>query len=124
MKKVRIIFLVVILGIVGVVIFQNQDFFMSTQSLVINLYFAEYAIPETNNLVFFLACFFIGLLIGYFYFLFIRIKLNKTNKNLKSTINAHLETISDLEKDVESIKRSFPETGNDDVQENLNSENT
>ena len=120
MNKAKIIFLIIILGFVGIVIFQNKDFFMAEQSLVINLYFAEYTIPETAIIILFLVCFFVGLFIGYLYYLFMRLKSKKMIRNLNSTINSHLETISDLEKDVESIKRSFTEVTNDDVKESLN----
>ena len=115
MKKVKIVILVIILVFVGIVIFQNRAFFMAEQSLVINLMFAEYKMPGIANIVLFLICFFIGLLIGYFYFIFIRFKLNKTIKRLNSTINSHLEIISDLEKDVGSFKNSSNEVINEDL---------
>ncbi len=115
MKKVKIVILVIILVFVGIVIFQNRAFFMAEQSLVINLMFAEYKMPGIANIVLFLICFFIGLLIGYFYFIFIRFKLNKTIRRLNSTINSHLEIISDLEKDVGSFKNSSNEVINEDL---------
>ncbi len=116
MKKVKIVILVIILIFVGIVIFQNKTFFMTEQSLVINLLFAEYKMPGIANIVLFLACFFIGLLIGYFYFIFIRFKLNKTIRRLNSTINSHQEIISDLEKDVTSLKSSSNEVINEDLE--------
>jgi len=116
MKKVKIVILVIILIFVGIVIFQNKAFFMTEQSLVINLLFAEYKMPGIANIVLFLACFFIGLLIGYFYFIFIRFKLNKTIRRLNSTINSHQEIISDLEKDVASLKSSSNEVINEDLE--------
>ncbi len=115
MKKVKIVFLLIILIFVGIVIFQNKTFFMAEQSLVINLMFVEYTMPEIANIVLFLTCFFIGLLIGYFYFIFIRFKLNKTIRRLNSTINSHQEIISDLEKDVGSFKSSSNEVINEDL---------
>jgi cell division protein FtsL len=115
MKKVKIVFLLIILIFVGIVIFQNKAFFMAEQSLVINLMFVEYTMPEIANIVLFLTCFFIGLLIGYFYFIFIRFKLNKTIRRLNSTINSHQEIISDLEKDVGSFKSSSNEVINEDL---------
>ncbi len=118
MKKVKIVILVIILVFVGIVIFQNRAFFMAEQSLVINLLFAEYQMPGIANVVLFLTCFFIGLLIGYFYFIFIRFKLNKTIRRLNSTINSHLEIISDLEKDVGSLKSSSNEVINEDLEKN------
>ncbi len=115
MKKVKIVFLLIILIFVGIVIFQNKAFFMAEQSLVINLMFVEYTMPEIANIVLFLTCFFIGLLIGYFYFIFIRFKLNKTIRRLNSTINSHQEIISDLEKDAGSLKSSSNEVINEDL---------
>ncbi len=115
MKKVKIVILVIILVFVGIVIFQNRAFFMTEQSLVINLLFAEYEMPEISNIVLFLTCFFIGLLIGYFYFIFNRFKLNKTIRKLNSTINSHQEIISDLEKDVGPLKSSSNEVINEDL---------
>jgi len=119
MKKVKIVILLIILVFVGIVIFQNRAFFMAEQSLVINLLFAEYKMPGIANIVLFLTCFFIGLLIGYFYFIFIRFKLNKTIRRLNSTINSHLEIISDLEKDVVPFKSSSNEVINEDLKKSL-----
>jgi len=115
MKKIKIVILLIILVFVGIVIFQNRAFFMAEQSLVINLLFAEYNMPGIANIVLFLTCFFIGLLIGYIYFIFIRFKLNKTIRRLNSTINSHQEIISDLEKDVGSFKSSSNEVINEDL---------
>ena len=105
MKKVKIIFWVIVIVFVGIVIFQNQDFFLDKQSLKINLWLvADYQTPETPNAVFFIACLLLGLIIAYISGLFERFKFKRTIKMLNKSIDSQMQTISELNNKIESFQ--------------------
>ncbi len=105
-KRVKIGIWVIILGLLALMVFQNQNFFLARQSLGLNLYFKNYSLPEVVNIFLFFICFLAGLLFAVYFIFFDRFKLKKTNKELNSTINTHLEKISSLEKELETLKPS------------------
>jgi len=98
MKKVKIAFWIVVFGFVGLVIFQNKDFFMSESRLMIDLGFFYYETPFLANAVFFVAFFLVGILISYFSSLFKHFKDARTIKTLKAKETSLVETVSSLEK--------------------------
>jgi len=98
MKKVKIAFWIVVFGIVGLVIFQNKDFFMSESRLMIDLGFFYYETPFLANAVFFVAFFLVGILISYFFSLFQHFKDARTIKTFKAKETSLVETVSSLEK--------------------------
>ena len=98
MKKVKIAFWIVVFGLVGLVIFQNKDFFMSESRLMIDLGFFYYETPFLANAIFFVAFFLVGILISYFFSLFKHFKDAKTIKTFKAKETSLVETVSSLEK--------------------------
>ena len=105
-KRVKIGIWVIILGLLALMVFQNQNFFLARQSLGLNLYFKNYSLPEVVNIFLFFICFLAGLFLAVYFIFFDRFKLKKTNKMLNTTINTHLEKISSLEKELETLKPS------------------
>ena len=103
-KRVKIGIWVIILGLLALMVHQNQNFFLARQSLGLNLYFRNYSLPEVANVFLFFICFLAGLLFTVYFIFFDRFKLKKTNKTLNTTINTHLEKISSLEKELETFK--------------------
>ena len=105
-KRVKIGIWVIILGLLALMVYQNQNLFLARQSLGLNLYFRNYALPEVANIFLFFICFLEGLFLAVYFIFFDSFKLKKTNKNLNTTINTHLEKISLLEKELETLKPS------------------
>ena len=103
-KRVKIGIWVIIIGFLALMVYQNQNFFLARQSLGLNLYFRNYSLPEVANVFLFFICFLAGLLFTVYFIFFDRFKLKKTNKTLNTTINTHLEKISLLEKELETLK--------------------
>ncbi|MBR9987030.1 MAG: hypothetical protein KFF68_14090 [Desulfosarcina sp.] len=97
MKKVKIAFWLVVFGFVGLVIFQNKDFFMSESRLLIDLGFFYYETPLLANAVFFVAFFLLGILISYFLSLFKHFKDARTIKTFKAKETSLVEAVSSLE---------------------------
>jgi uncharacterized integral membrane protein len=100
MKKIKILFWVIIFGLLGLLIFQNQGFFLARNSFGLNLYFTQYQIPEAPNAILFVGAFLAGLLIAYIFNLFGQYKNSKTIKNLNATINSQVEMISRLKSEI------------------------
>lgn len=104
MKKVKTAVWVLIIAFVIVLIYQNQEFFLSKQSLNLNLIFAQYKTPEMA-IVYFSGIFFLaGLILG-FYFLAARgLKTKKKTKTLNAQLTEQSEKITTLESELTAIK--------------------
>jgi hypothetical protein len=109
MKKVKIAFWIVVFAFVGLVIFQNKEFFMSESRLIFNLGFFYYETPYLANAIFFVAFFLVGILISYFSSLFKHFKDAKIIKTLKAKESSLVETVSALEKQLSSPQASAPD---------------
>jgi uncharacterized integral membrane protein len=121
MKKATLIIWAIIFGVIALLIFQNQAFFMANESLRINLgILDEYRTPELPRAILFLLFFLIGILIAYLFSLSARFKarlmikkLNASNASLKSD-NEGLRRENDSLKGIETPPEGqAPETGND-----------
>ena len=87
--------------------YQNKDFFMAGQSLNYGFpFFKVHHAPELPVALLFLFTFLIGLLGAYFYSLSDRFKSKKTIKNLNAAATSQLEEISELRKEVASLRGS------------------
>jgi hypothetical protein len=86
MKQVKLVFWLLVLAFVGLLFYQNREYFLIRHSLRLDLWFGAYTIPEVPNGLYFLACFLVGLLLAYFYQLPERFRSGKTIKHLNATI--------------------------------------
>ncbi len=105
MNKLKVVFWVLLIGFFGLLIYENQELFLSKNGLRIDLYFYAYQVPEITNAIYYLAYFLIGLLVSYFATLAERFKSNKTIKDLKSTSDSHLQKVSVLQAELDALKR-------------------
>ena len=121
MKKATLIIWAIIFGVIALLIFQNQDFFMASKSLRINLgILEEYHTPEMPSAILFLLFFLIGVLIAYLFSLSARFKarrmikkLNASNASLKSD-NEELRRENNSLKGIETpAEDPTSETGDD-----------
>jgi uncharacterized integral membrane protein len=109
MKKATLIIWVIIFGFIALVIFQNQTFFLAKQSLRINLgVFTEYHSPELPNAILSLIFFFAGLLIAYLFSFPARFKAKRTIKKLNATISDHNGELSELRREINTLKGIEP----------------
>jgi hypothetical protein len=63
MKTVKFLFLLIIFGLLGLLIYQNIDYFTAGTSLSLNLKFDQWTVPELPNWAFWGVCLGLGLLI-------------------------------------------------------------
>ena len=109
MKKATLIIWVIIFGFIALVIFQNQTFFMTKQSLRLNLGVVnEYHTPELPIAVAFIFFFFSGLVIAYLFSILTRFKAKRTAKKLNAAITYHEGEVAELKRELDTLKG--PET--------------
>ncbi|MFH0725279.1 MAG: LapA family protein [Pseudomonadota bacterium] len=111
MKKVKILLWIILLGITALIVYQNKTFFLEKHSFTVNFFVGDILhSPEWPNIAWFLACFFLGLLIAYFFSLMERFRSNKTIKDLNAKTESLLDMISQLRKELESRKSPMATT--------------
>ncbi len=116
MKKAKTVLWIIIIGSIGLIIFQNWDYFNARQTLSVDLFFDQYLIPEFSNYFFFLGCFLLGLLLPYIYGFVERLKLNKLIKKLKETTAAQQEEISGLKRELEMMQQRSIESDREPIE--------
>ena len=119
MKKATLIIWAIIFGVIALLVFQNQSFFLTNQSLRVNLgIMEEYHTPELPIAILVLLFFLIGIAIAFLFNLSARFKsrrmikkLNANNASLKSD-NEGLRRENDSLKGVETpAEGQAPEFG-------------
>lgn len=108
MKKVKGVLWLIIIGIFGLVVFQNQSFFLAHQSLGIDLYFFAYQTTELPTAVLFAAFLLIGWLLAYLFCLADRYRSNRTIKALRQTISGQKTAVDALKNDIGALKTDAP----------------
>jgi hypothetical protein len=118
MKNAKIAFWLILIGFLGLLGYQNYDFFMSQHGLRINLLFVQYDTPQLQNAILFLIFFFTGLLISYFIMLFERFKSKKIIKTLNTALDMNQKQLDEMKKELDLLKNETPPIANPDVTTN------
>jgi len=107
MKKLKITFWIVVLGLIGLVIVQNWEVFKVENSLRVIVY----QTPPLANAVFFVIFFFFGLLAAYLVSLLKRFKDAKTIRALTARESQLTQAVADLEKQLAVHKHTTGSAG-------------
>jgi uncharacterized integral membrane protein len=97
MRKVKYGFWLILLGLLGVVFWQNRPFFLTKQEVAFNYGVGAYQTPELQVALYFLIFFLVGLLISYFSSLSERFAARKTIRKLNEELAGARKQIADLE---------------------------
>ena len=97
MKKVKLAFWMILLGLIGVVFWQNRPFFLDKKGIEVDYFFGNIQIPETQIALYLLVCFLMGLLISYIGSLSERFVARKTIRKLNNELSAANKKNADLE---------------------------
>ena len=97
MKKVKLAFWLILLGLLGVVGWQNRLFFLDKKGMEIDYFFGSIHIPELQIALYFLIFFLAGLLISYFSSLSERFVARKTIRKLTDELTTEKKKSSDLD---------------------------
>ncbi len=106
MKKIKLFLGLVVLILIGLVIYQNWDFFSDRHALNLSLFVKtwHWTTSEIQNIVYWAGCFVVGLLISGYLGISSKLKSRKTIKSLNSTIESHLKMISSLKNELEAFR--------------------
>ncbi len=109
MEKVKVIIWALVVGVVVLAVFQNQNYFLSEQQFSLNLFFAKYQTPVLANGLIVAVSFVLGLLIAYFFNLTERLRTRKTTKKLNATIASKQADLSALRGELAALKNNSSE---------------
>ena len=105
MKKATLIIWAIIFGVIALLVFQNKAFFLTNQSLQVNLGIIEaYHTPELPIAILVLLFFLIGIFIAFLFSLSARFKARRTIKKLNTTIASHNSEMAGLRREIDSLK--------------------
>ncbi len=107
MKKIMFLFSVIILLFAGVIGYQNRDFFLSTQSIMMDFIFFKYQSPGLPIGLFFIVIFLGGVLAASFFSLMSKYKAITTIKNLSSVNISQGKKITELKKEIVGLAKPF-----------------
>ena len=111
MKKVKLAFWLILLGLLGVVGWQNRPFFLDKQGIGIDYFFGNIYIPELQIALYFLIFFLAGLLVSYFSSLSERFVARRTIRNLTDELTTEKKKNSDLEASLASRQAADANSG-------------
>ena len=113
MKKATLIIWAIIFGVIALLIFQNQKFFLQNQSLGVNLgVLAPYHTPELPIAILVLLFFLAGIIIAYLFNISARFKARRTIKKLNTTLSSHNDEVAGLRREINTLKGiETPENG-------------
>ncbi len=125
MKKIKYFLWLIILIALGILIYQNLDFFMAKQALKFDLKISSWnwTIPELQNIAFFAICFFIGFILAGMKWLMVNFKFKKEVKIKDATITSLKEQLNGLKAELDVfrhdpyIKKDIEEKAQDPEQE-------
>jgi len=105
MKKATLIIWAIIFGVIALLIFQNQKFFLTNQSLRVNLGVLEaYHTPELPIAILVLLFFLAGFILAYLFSASARFKAKRSIKKLNTTIASHNKELAGLRREIDSLK--------------------
>ncbi len=105
MKKATLFIWAIIFGVIALLVFQNQDFFLKNQALRVNLGVVnEYLTPELPIAILVLLFFLTGIVIAYLFNISARFKARRTIKKLNTTIASHNAEVAGMRREIDALK--------------------
>jgi uncharacterized integral membrane protein len=111
MKKVKLAFWLILLGLLGVVGWQNRPFLLDKKGIGIDYFFGNIYIPELQIALYFLIFFLAGLLIAYFSSLSERFVARRTIRKLTDELTTEKKKNADLEASLASRRAADANAG-------------
>lgn len=106
MKKIKLFLVLIVLILIGVVIYQNWNFFSEKPALTLTLFVESWhwTVSGIQNIAYWGGCLVIGLLITGFMGISSKLKSRKNIKSMNATIESHLKMISSLKNELEAFR--------------------
>lgn len=102
MKTIKYILWLIIIAMLGILIYQNLEYFMTTVSLKFDLKVASWnwTMPELQNIAYFGICFLLGLILAGIKGLAVKLRLKKQIKSKDAVIASLNEQVNNLKTDL------------------------
>lgn len=104
MKKAKIAFYLLFIVFLGVIIYQNGDFFFAGRTLKVDLYLDQFTSPNLPTALWFVSFFLLGWLLAYLASLTDRFRARQECKKLQQKIQLQENDIAAMKKDVADLK--------------------
>ena len=91
--KFKLIILAIVISVMGFIMLQNTDFYLSEETLKLNFYFAQVRLPAIPNITQFLVFFFASLSLSKD-----RVKSRKEIKKLSTAFNTCVDRVTSLKR--------------------------
>ena len=103
MKTIKYIWWLIVLSFIGIFVYQNLDYFMTTAALKIDLKIASWnwTIPELQNIAYFGICFLLGIILASIRGFVIRLGLKKEIKTKDASIASFKEKLTALKSELD-----------------------
>ncbi len=103
MKKIKYLLWLIILGLLGILVYQNLDYFMTTRALKFDLKIASWnwTMPELQNIAYFGICFLLGLILVGIKGFVVKLRLKKEIKTKDATVASLKEQVNTLKTELE-----------------------
>lgn len=103
MKKIKYLLWLIVLGLLGILIYQNLDYFMTTRALKFDLKIASWnwTMLEIQNIAYFGICFLLGLIIAGIKGFVVKLRLKKEIKTKDAAIASFKEQVNTLKTNLE-----------------------
>ena len=103
MKTIKYIWWLIVLSFIGIFVYQNLDYFMTTAALKIDLKIASWnwTIPELQNIAYFGICFLLGIILASIRGFMIRLGLKKEIKTKDAAIASFKEKLTALKSELD-----------------------
>jgi uncharacterized membrane protein YciS (DUF1049 family) len=106
MRIFKIVFWIIIIGLFGLVVYQDQAFFLQRHQLAVHVGSTAYQTMELPLAVLFASFFLLGWLIAYFFGLLERYKVGRANKQLRSATASQQDSLDALKREVQTLRSS------------------
>jgi hypothetical protein len=130
MKVIKTVLWLIILGLLGILIYQNLDYFMTKTGLSLDLKVAgwDWTIPEIQNIAYWGICFLLGLILAGLRGFFAKLSLKKEIKSRDREIASLKEQVNTLKIELDVFqhdpyikknleKKPAPEMSGEDTRE-------
>ncbi len=104
MKKVKLVVLLIVVGLIALIGYQNLGFLFVKQQFGINLGFVKYQTPEIANVALLLGFLAAGFLLAFAFSLRGRWRARRAIKDLTAEVTAAREKITAVEKELADLK--------------------
>ena len=109
MKKFKIVIWLLIIGFIGLFIYQNKDFFWATEVVFkLDLAVRSYVTPMLRVAYVFVGFFIVGWLVAFLFSIPGRLRANKTIRSLNDTIRSQSADLTMLKSEVDALKTITP----------------